>query len=236
LQAGAVDLGPAGPDDVSGWGRLDVARAYDWLRTAPDFSVAATPAAARVAAGATVTFNLSVTPRNGYARTVALTLNGLPAGQGTATFAPASIAGGSGASQLTIATAASLAPGFYPLRIVAGDGGLSRTATVTLEIAGPPDFTLGTWPAAASVRPGGSATVAVNVGALNGFASPVTLTASGLPGGGRATFTPNPVTAPRSATLTLSTTGATRRATYTVTVTGTSGALRHQTPVTLTVQ
>jgi hypothetical protein len=231
-----VDLGPAGPDDVSGSGRLDVARAYDWLRTAPDFSVAATPASGRVAAGATLTFNVSVTPRNGYARTVALTLNGLPAGQGTATFAPASIAGGSGASQLTIATAASLAPGFYPLRIVAGDGALSRTATVTLEIAGPADFTLGTWPAAASVRPGGSATLAMNVGALNGFASPVTLTASGLPGGGRATFTPNPVTAPRSATLTLSTTGATRRATYTVTVTGTSGALRHQTAVTLTVQ
>jgi hypothetical protein len=34
----------------------------------------------------------------------------------------------------------------------------------------------------------------------------------------------------------VSTTGATRRATYTVTVTGTSGALRHQTAVTLTVQ
>jgi hypothetical protein len=107
---------------------------------------------------------------------------------------------------------------------------------VTLEISGPPDFTLSTIPAAASIRPGESATFAVSAGALNSFAGPVTLTAAGLPAGGRATFTPNPLAAPGSGTLKLTTTGAARRATHAVTVTGTSGSLRHTTPITLTIR
>jgi subtilisin family serine protease len=236
LQLGAVDLGPPAADDGFGAGRLDAVGAYDWLRTAPDFAVTATPASARTAAGGTVTYTVAVGARNGFAGDVTLSLAGLTAAQGSATFAPATIAAGSGSAQLSVTTAASLAPGSYPLRIAGAGGGLSRTATVTLDVSGPPDFTLSTIPAAASIRPGETASFAVSVGALNGFAAPVTLSASGLPTGGRATFTPNPLAAPGTGTLKLTTTGASRRTSYTVTVAGTSGALRHTVPIALTIR
>jgi subtilisin family serine protease len=236
LQLGAVDLRTPGPDNDTGSGRLDALGAYNWLRLAPDFSVSAAPASSRIAAGATTTYTVSVTARNGFSGDVALSFAGLTAAQGTATIAPSTVAGGTGTATVSVTTAASIAPGTYPLRITGTSGGLSRTATVTLDIIGPPDFTLSTIPAAASVTPGGSATFTVSLGALNGFTGPVTLSATGLPTGGRATFTPNPLAAPGTGSLTLATSGASRRATYTVTVAGVKGTLRHTTTITLTVR
>jgi subtilisin family serine protease len=235
LQRGAVDLGPIGPDDGFGAGRLDAVGAYDWLRTSPDFSVTAAPASVRVAAGASATFSLTVASRNGYAGDVALSLGGLTVGQATWSFTPATLHG-SGTAQLSIATASSLAPGTYPLRITGSDGSLARTAAVTLEVSGPPDFTLSTTPAAAVVRPGQSATFSLTAAAQNGFTGPVALSATGIPNSTRATFTPNPLAAPGTGSLTLATGTGTRRATYTVTVVGASGTLRHTTPITLTVR
>jgi hypothetical protein len=214
---------------------VDAVGAYAWLRTAPDFSVAASPASARVTAGGSAAYAVTVASRNGFAAGVALSVAGLPAGA-TATFSPATVPGGSGTAQLAVVTAATVTPGSYPLTIAAASGTLVRTTAVTLEVAGPPEFTLATTPGAASVRPGESASFTLTVGALNGFAAPVTFSATGLPGSTRATFTPSSSSAPGTAKLTLATAGGTRRASYTVTVVGTSGGLRHTTPIALTVR
>jgi hypothetical protein len=189
----------------------------------------------RVVAGRPATFSVTVGSRNGYAGDVALSLAGLAAGQATWSFSPPTVHG-SGTAQLSIATASSLAPGTYSLRITGSDGTLARTAAVTLEVSGPPDFTLTTTPASAVVRPGQSATFSVTAAAQNGFAGPVALSATGIPNSTRATFTPTPLAAPGTSSLTLATGTGTRRATYTITVVGTSGALRHTTPITLTVR
>jgi hypothetical protein len=236
LQRTATDLGGPGADDVFGAGLVSAPAAYDWLRVAPDFAVTATPATARTAAGGTVTFGVDVAPRNGFAADVALSASGLTAAQGALTVAPATLAGGSGHATVTATAAAALAPGSYPLTITASGGGLVRTALVTLEISGPPDFALSATPPAATVALGGSATATVAVSALNGFAGSVALTASGLPTGGRATFTPATVTAPGTSSLKLTTSGSTRRATYAITLAGTSGPLRRTTTFTLTVR
>jgi hypothetical protein len=236
LQRTAVDLGAPGPDDAFGAGRVSAPAAYDWLRLGPDFAVTATPATARTAAGGTATIAVDVAPRNGFADDVALTASGLTAAQGTLAVAPAVVTGGSGHATVTVTTAASLAPGSYPLTITASGGGLVRTALVTLEIAGPPDFAITATPMAATVPLGGSATSTISVSALNGFAGSVALSASGLPIGGKATFTPATVTAPGTSTLKLTTSGSTRRATYTITLAGTSGTLRRTTTFTLTVR
>jgi hypothetical protein len=236
LQAGAADLGPAGPDDGFGAGRVDAIGAYQWLTSAPDVAVTAAPATTRITSGGTATFTVTARPRNGFAAPVSLSLAGLTSAQASWTFAPATVAGGDGTAQLTIATSATLTPGTYPLRITGVGGGLTRTATVTLEVAGPPDFTLAATPSAATVKPGQSATFSVAIGALNGFTGSVAVTASNLPNSSKATFAPASLAAPGTSTLTLATSTGTRRATYTITVAGTSGTLRHTAPITVTVR
>src|SRR5207248_3071283 len=68
---------------------------------------------------------------------------------------------------------------------------------------------------------------------LNGFNGSVTLSASGLPNGVTAAFSPNPTTGTSTLTLTASSTATT--GTATVTITGTSGSLQHTTTVSLTI-
>ena len=43
LRNGAVDLGTAGPDDIFGYGRLDVLAAYQWIQANPPPAATATP-------------------------------------------------------------------------------------------------------------------------------------------------------------------------------------------------
>jgi subtilisin family serine protease len=236
LQLGARDLGAAGPDDVFGSGGLDVFGAYSWLQTAPDFTVAAAPAAASTAAGGTVSYDISVGALNGFSSDVSLSLAGLSAAQANWSFAPATVTGGSGTARLTVTAAAGLAPGSYPLRISGTSGGVTRTAAVSLEIAGPPDFTLSATPSATTITRGGTASFAVAVGFRNNFSGSVALSVTGLPAGARATWSANPLTAPGSSTLSVKTSASTRASTYTLTVTGASGTLTHQAAVKLTVR
>ena len=75
----------------------------------------------------------------------------------------------------------------------------------------------------------------ITVTPANGFASGVTLSASGQPSGVTASFSPNPTTANTSVlTLTASST-ATVGGPVTVTITGTSGTLTETTTIALTV-
>ncbi len=101
--------------------------------------------------------------------------------------------------------------------------------------AGTPDFTISASPSMQTVNPGGSATYTATVGAVNGFTGTVTLSATGLPTGATATFSPGTVTTAGSSTLTITTTGSTPGGGFSLTVTGVSGALSHSSLVTLTV-
>src|SRR5205823_5711351 len=109
-------------------------------------------------------------------------------------------------------------------------------------------------PSTVNVQQGSTATSTITVTSQNGFNSATTLSASGLPSGVTATFSPNPVTPPAngSATSTLAFTASSSAAsgTSTVTVTGTfhsdesndrivvasknGGALTHGNTVTVT--
>ena len=97
------------------------------------------------------------------------------------------------------------------------------------------DFTLGTLPASQTVNAGASASYTVTIGALNGFAGMVSLSASGLPTGASASFTPAFVTGSGSATLNVTTAPSTPGQSQTLTISGTSGSLSHATTVTLVV-
>ncbi|HEV8173993.1 MAG TPA: S8 family serine peptidase [Actinoplanes sp.] len=236
LESSAVDLGDAGPDNAYGHGRLDALAAYNWLATAPDFTVGVSPAQATTAPGGTVSYTASVAGVNGFTGDVALTLSGLSGAQAGWTISPSVVTGGAGSAQITVVTSASIAPGSYPLTITATSGGLSRTAAARLVVTAPPDFALAATPSSGSAAAGSATTYTVAVTGMNGFTGTVTPSVTGLPGTvGTASFSPSTVTGSGSTTLTIATLASAPPGTYALTVTGTSGAISHAAGITLVV-
>src|SRR6185437_14646474 len=86
-----------------------------------------------------------------------------------------------------------------------------------------PRFTLSASPASRSLTAGGATTYTVTVAPFAGFAGPVTLSASGLPSGVTAAFTPSIVTTSGTATMTLSAASQVNAGAYSITVSGVSG-------------
>jgi hypothetical protein len=87
-----------------------------------------------------------------------------------------------------------------------------------------------------TVMAGASTTDTVLVDPLGGFSGTVALTASGLPSGATASFSPSSISgASGSSTLTISTTASTPAGTSSVTITGTSGSTTHSDTLQLTV-
>jgi subtilisin family serine protease len=236
LQGSAVDLGAAGLDNNFGYGRLDVLAAYHQVATTPDYTVGVSPSSVTVAAGGQASYGVTVTGVNGFAGDVALSLNGLPSSVGSATFSPAVVSGG-GPSQLTVTTSASAPPGTYPLTITGTSGTTTHTATATLVIPQPPNFSLGVTPSTRTISSGSAAAYTVSVGSLNGFTGNVALSLSGLPASvGSAAFNPAVVSGGATSQLTVTTLGTAPGGTYQLTITGTSAGITHTATVSLTVQ
>jgi len=236
LEHGAVDLGTPGPDNENGYGRVDILASYEWLATLADFTIAVAPVSAGTTPGGSVGFAATVTPVNGFTGAVTLSLSGLAPSQGAWTFAPPTIPGGSGISQLTVTAAASLTPGSYPLTIIGTNGSLLHSVPVTLVVNPTPDFGLSVTPSSQTVKRGASATYTVGVSSQGGFGGTVNLSVTGLPSGVTATFQPGSVPAPGTSTMIVKTTGRAARGTYTLTVTGMSGSTVHLATTTLVVK
>jgi hypothetical protein len=200
----------------------------------PDFTLTATPSTQTVSAGTAAGFTVGVGSQNGFTGDVALSVGGLPATVGSATFTPAIVAG-AGSSQLTITTLTTAPGGTYPLTVSATSGTTTHTSAVALTVRAR-DFTISAGPASVTVTRGQTATYTVTVASLNGFTGPVTLSVGGAPAGSVASWAGNPVTAPGGATLRIRTTASTPRGTFTLKLTGKSGALSHQTSTTLVVR
>jgi len=182
--------------------------------TVPGFTMAATAVTpGSVAPGGNAAAMVTVTPTNGFTANVAVSCVGLPAGSSCA-FAPASTAGGSFASALTISVGSAAAGGTYYVGVVGTGGGLTHSRLLTLDVTVPPDFSMipgsgGT----ATVAPGQTATYTLSLAPSGGFGGSVTLTCSGAPAMAACSISP--------ATVTLSGTTA---ATATVTVTTTAAS------------
>ena len=100
----------------------------------PDYLVFAGPSSRTVAPGESTTYNISTAASGGFAGTVALTVEGLPAGA-TATFSPATIAAGAGTSTLTVTLPSAVAAGETTFTIQGASGPLVRNAFVTLSVS-----------------------------------------------------------------------------------------------------
>lgn len=202
------------------------------VQVKPDFTLAATPTALTVRQGASGTVTVNITRNATFTGAVALTLEGAPAGV-TGTFSPASVTGASSTLTLNVATTA--VAGAYTLTIRGRGDGIDKTVTVRLTVEALPDFSMALSPAAVTLRPGGTATVTVNLTRVGGFADAVELSIEGLPTGVTATFEPTSVTA-NTATLTLTAAATAAPGTYpAITVRGIGGGKNKTANLSLTI-
>ncbi len=225
----------AGYDLVTGWGSpkgvaLITALAGGSTGTA-DFSLAASPSSLTVAQSNSGSSSVTVTGTNGFSSSVSFAASGLPTGV-TASFSPTSSATG---TTVTFTASSTATTGAKAVTITGTSGSLSHTTTITLTVSATAtaDFSLSASPSTLSVAQSGSGSSTVTVNKLNGFTSSVALSASGLPSGVTASFSPASTTTTSALTLTASATAT--AGTSTVTISGVSGSLSHSTTISLTV-
>jgi len=198
----------------------------------PNFSLSASPSSVTINQGTSGTSTITVTPQNGFSGSVALSTSGLPSGV-TASFNPSST---TTTSTLTLTASSGAATGTSTVTITGMSGSLSHMTTVSLTVnsAAQPNFSLSASPSSVTIVQGGSAgTSTIAITPSNGFAGSVSLSATGMPSGVTAAFSPNPATSTSTLTLTASSTATT--GSVTVATTGTSGGLTHTTTIALAV-
>jgi uncharacterized repeat protein (TIGR01451 family) len=111
---------------------------------APDFSVTLTPTQRTVVRGSNATYDVTVTPLNGFNGAVTLDASGLPTGA-TAGFQPASVNLNSASPQtsvLTVSTSGSTPTGPNTFNVNAASGALTHTAQAGLNVAASADADL----------------------------------------------------------------------------------------------
>ena len=111
-------------------GRLNAARALG-VPPSPAFNLVVGPSSRTVTRGASVSYVVSVTPLNGFAGSVGLTVTGLPPNT-TASFTPASTAT---TSTLTVTTADTTPLTSNSLTVTGVSGAITRMATMTLTVS-----------------------------------------------------------------------------------------------------
>ena len=100
---------------------------------------------------------------------------------------------------------------------------------------GGPDFSVALNPASGTVAPGSSATTTISTAITSGAAQSITLSASGLPAGATATFSPATIQSGGTSTLTIATTASTPNGTSQVTITADGASTDHTATYALTV-
>jgi fibronectin type 3 domain-containing protein len=102
------------------------------------FSLSTSPSTRNIKAGSggNATYTVTITPSGGFTGTVSLTVtSALPSGA-TASFSPStvSITGGAASATMTVGTSSGTPPGKYTVTISGTSGGLTRTASVILQL------------------------------------------------------------------------------------------------------
>ncbi|MGO9316896.1 MAG: glycoside hydrolase family 6 protein [Terracidiphilus sp.] len=211
----------------------DVQNAYPALptSTSPGFTVNAT--ATTVMQGTSVGSSVTVSAFNGFNSAVALTVSGLPAGV-TASFSPTSVTG-SGGSTLTFTATTTATVGAATVTVTGTSGSTVETSKVTLTVTARPEFTISVAPTTLSLPPNTNPTVTLTVTFVGGLTGSVSLSASGLPSGVQANFSPSSLNASGTVTVNFTSQASTPAGTYSVLLTGTDGSLVNSATLALTI-
>lgn len=128
------------------------------------------------------------------------------------------------------------APGTYMAQWNQNSAGSYDASTVSFKASSTgPSFTLTAIPASQSITAGGNTAYTATVAPSGGFTGTVSLSASGLPAGTTAAFTPSSITTSGSSTLSISSTTSAVAGTYPITIKGTSGSITQNATVTLVI-
>ena len=233
LLLNSVDPLPALSQITVTGGRLNVDRALQQCGATPvpDFQLFASPVTLTIVPGNTSSVALRVQQYFGLTGTVNLSVTGLPAGV-TATFSPATLIG-SGTATISFTVAPTAALGSYPLLLTGSNGTVTNALALLLNVY-TPDFALAV-PPTASITSAAPVTLPVTLSAIAGHSAPVQLSASGLPPGITAVFSPSTLTGAGSSVLTLTASSSTLPGKYSFRVEGASSGLIRNTLVNLTV-
>lgn len=203
---------------------------------APDFSISVAPSSFSTQAGTTsAPVAVSVGGLNGFSGSVSVNIGGLPTGVTTSVALPLSI-NANASAQLTFSVPANTTTGNTTLSFQATSGTLSHSASFTLMVTPPADFSISASPTSVSTQVGTtSAAVTVSVSGLNGFTGSVSVAVNGLPSGVACSPScPLSINANASAQVSFVVSAGAATGNTTLTVQGTSGNLSHSTPLTLT--
>ena len=207
-----------------------------------DVAVTLSPNVVAAQPGGTGLSTVTVTPAVGFSANMTLAIGGLPTGV-SASLSTVTLA--SGVSNVSLTVAATVAAGTYPFVVTATGGGVTKTSTGTLTVAGGApgtatttiagavtgDLSVTASPTARTVGLGAPATFALTLTGT-GTAGAV-IAVSGLPAFTAVAVTPNPSTG--AATMTVTTGAGTPLGSYTLTVLVTANAVTRATAVTLVV-
>jgi len=237
LSTSSTSFAPAygtttGWDFATGIGSVNAANLVNnWpsSTTQPGFLLSTSPASLAILQGASGSTTISINPLNGFNGSVTLSASGLPSGVSAAFGTnPATTS-----SLLSLSATGTATTGTFTVTITGTAGSLTSTTTLSLTVNPQGNFTLSASPSTLTIVQGASGTSTITVNALGGFNGTVGLSASGLPSGVTASFSPTSTTGTSTLTLTASSTATTGSAT--VTIAGSSGNLSSSTTLSLTV-
>ncbi len=231
-----------GYDLATGWGSPNgsgLLNALAGTAATPGFNLSASPGSLSVVQGNSGTSTITSTVSGGFNSSVVLSASGNPSGV-TVGFNPSSFATGAGSSTATFTVSSGVTPGTYPITISGTSGSSVKTTTVNLTVTAPvqANFTISVSPSSGYLSRGTSGYATVTTAISGRFNSAISLSATGVPAGVTASFSPNPIAAPGSGTshfnLTVARTAKT--GTYSITITGTGGGQSHSTTLTFQVR
>ena len=177
--------------------------------------------------GASTQTNVQVNPLNGFTGSVQLSVSGLPSGI-SASFLPTPT---NSSSTLTLTASSTASLGQYNATLVGTYGTQVLSIPLNVSIYAP-TFNLSAYQTG-TLAPGSSSQISIGVSPMYGFSSAVRLSASGLPAGVTATFSPSSATTQSTLTFTAATSAIPGE--YNVTVSGVSGTTTSTVVVPLTI-
>jgi len=208
-----------------------------YIAPKPDFSLSISPSSLTVQAGSSGSTVLSVKSLNGFTGPVEL----LPTISAAGVIAAPSVsmvslsAGGTAVVNVTVSAAVTTSPGTYTIGLFASSTAGSHSATMSVTVLLPPDFTLTTSASGLIIASGFSAASTISVSPIRGFTGPVLLLYN-APAGITAAFSPNPVLGGSGvSTLTISVASTVQAGNYNVTVVGSGGSFAHTVAIPIIV-
>ncbi len=189
------------------------------------FTLSVSPTPVNLTPGQSTYVTATLTPSGGFSGSVSLTISGTPTGV-SAAATPAALSGTTVASRIDLTATGAAAIGSSTVTVTGTSGSQQATATFTLNIENPPDYSV-SGPGAASIASGATGDVTLNINRSN-FSGGVTLALVNPPGGITATFSPAPTTG-NSAVMTVNVASTVAPALYALTIRATASGLTDRT-------